>query len=84
MAQTYLHRMFGPGACALQTAAGSRTAHARMEGRAGAIDTLTAKEFDFIVARGSEYIVPANEAQAPRQTDRGAMHILPSEPDHPG
>jgi hypothetical protein len=61
MAQTYLHLMFGPGARALQTAAGSRTAYARMESRAGAIDALTARELDFIAARDSFYIASVSE-----------------------
>lgn len=71
MAQTYLHLMFGPGARALQTAAGSRIAYARMEGRAGAIDALTARELDFIAARDSFYIASVSEGGWPYVQHRG-------------
>ncbi|WP_246543627.1 pyridoxamine 5'-phosphate oxidase family protein [Novosphingobium profundi] len=53
MAQTFIHTLFGPGARALQEAAGSRGAYARMEEEAGPLDILTDREIDFIVARDS-------------------------------
>lgn len=71
MAQTYLHMMFGPGARALQEAAGSRTAYARMERQAGPIDALTASELDFIAARDSFYIASVSESGWPYVQHRG-------------
>lgn len=71
MAQTYLHLMFGPGARALQAAAGSRTAYARMESQAGAFDALTARELDFIAARDSFYIASVSEGGWPYVQHRG-------------
>lgn len=71
MAQTYLHLMFGAGARALQVAAGSRTAYARMESQAGAFDALTARELDFIAARDSFYIASVSEGGWPYLQHRG-------------
>ena len=51
MAQTFLHTLFGPGARAMQAAAGSRASYARMEAGAGPVDVLTERELDFIAAR---------------------------------
>jgi predicted pyridoxine 5'-phosphate oxidase superfamily flavin-nucleotide-binding protein len=71
MAQTYLHVMFGPGARALQTAAGSRAAYARMESQAGTFDALTARELDFVAARDSFYIASVSETGWPYVQHRG-------------
>ena len=61
MAQTYLHTLFGPGARALQAAAGSRASYARMEANAGDADILTSRELDFITARDSVYMASVSE-----------------------
>jgi len=71
MAQTYLHTMFGPGARALQTAAGSRASYARMEANAEYADILTSREFDFIAARDSFYIASVSEDGWPYVQHRG-------------
>lgn len=71
MAQTFLHTLFGPGARALQTAAGSRASYARMEAGAGAFDALTARELDFIAARDSFYMASVSEDGWPYVQHRG-------------
>ncbi|KRB86881.1 pyridoxamine 5'-phosphate oxidase [Sphingomonas sp. Root710] len=71
MAQTFLHRMFGPGARALQEAAGSRASYARMEAQAGPIDILTARELDFIGGRDSFYMASVSEDGWPYVQHRG-------------
>lgn len=71
MAQTYFQLMFGPRARALQAAAGSRTAYARLEAQTGAIDALTASELDFIAARDSCYIASMSEGGWPYVQHRG-------------
>ena len=71
MAQTFLHTMFGPGARALQQAAGSRASYARMEARAGAADLLTDREADFIAARDSFYMASVSEDGWPYVQHRG-------------
>lgn len=71
MAQTYLHTMFGPRARALQAAAGSRAAYARMEDKAGPIDPLTDREAAFIAARDSFYMASVSEDGWPYIQHRG-------------
>jgi predicted pyridoxine 5'-phosphate oxidase superfamily flavin-nucleotide-binding protein len=71
MAATYLHEMFGPGARALQEAAGSRASYARMEAGAGASDSLTDREADFIAARDSFYMASVTEDGWPYVQHRG-------------
>lgn len=71
MAQTFLHTMFGPGARAMQDAAGSRASYARMEAQAGPIDILTARELDFIGARDSVYMASVSEDGWPYVQHRG-------------
>lgn len=71
MAQTYLHTMFGPGARALQEAAGSRASYARMEAQAGPVDVLTQRELDFITARDSFYMASVTEDGWPYVQHRG-------------
>jgi uncharacterized protein len=70
MAATYLHTLFGPGARALQEAAGSRAAYARMEAGAD-IDWLTDREVDFITARDSFYMASVSEDGWPYVQHRG-------------
>lgn len=70
MAATYLHTLFGPGARALQEAAGSRAAYARMEA-GGDIDWLTDREVDFITARDSFYMASVSEDGWPYVQHRG-------------
>ena len=71
MAQTYLHTMFGPGARAMQEAAGSRASYARMEVGAGDADMLTDREADFIAARDSFYMASVSEDGWPYVQHRG-------------
>jgi predicted pyridoxine 5'-phosphate oxidase superfamily flavin-nucleotide-binding protein len=71
MAQTFLHTLFGPGARAMQEAAGSRASYARMEADAGPIDVLTAREMDFIAARDSFYVTSVSEDGWPYVQHRG-------------
>ncbi|PSJ43106.1 pyridoxamine 5'-phosphate oxidase family protein [Allosphingosinicella deserti] len=71
MAATYLHKMFGPGARALQQAAGSRDSYARMEAKAGAADLLTDREADFLAARDSFYMASVTEDGWPYVQHRG-------------
>jgi len=71
MAQTFLHTMFGPGARALQEAAGSRASYARMEAGAGERDLLTDREADFIAARDSFYMASVTEDGWPYVQHRG-------------
>ncbi len=71
MAQAFLHTMFGPGARALQDAAGSRASYARMEGKAGEVDMLTDRETDFIAARDSFYMASVSEDGWPYVQHRG-------------
>ena len=71
MAATYLHKMFGPGARALQQAAGSRESYARMEAKAGAADLLTDREADFLAARDSFYMASVTEDGWPYVQHRG-------------
>lgn len=71
MAQAFLHTMFGPGARALQEAAGSRASYARMEGNAGEVDILTDREADFIAARDSFYMASVSEDGWPYVQHRG-------------
>ncbi|HEX7821814.1 MAG TPA: pyridoxamine 5'-phosphate oxidase family protein [Sphingobium sp.] len=71
MAQTFLHTLFGPGARALQTAAGSRSSYARMEAGAGPVDVLTERELDFIAARDSFYMASVSEDGWPYVQHRG-------------
>ncbi|MBT0669327.1 pyridoxamine 5'-phosphate oxidase family protein [Novosphingobium profundi] len=71
MAQTFLHTLFGPGARALQAAAGSRASYARMEADAGPVDVLTPREVDFIVARDSFYMASVSEDGWPYVQHRG-------------
>lgn len=71
MAQTFLHTLFGPGARALQVAAGSRASYARMEAAAGPVDVLTERELDFIAARDSFYMASVSEDGWPYAQHRG-------------
>lgn len=71
MAQTYLHTLFGPGARAMQAAAGSRASYARMEADAGPVDVLTKRELDFIAARDSFYMASVSEDGWPYVQHRG-------------
>lgn len=71
MAQTYLHRMFGPRSRALQEADGSRASYARMEAQAGPIDGLTPRELAFIAQRDSFYLASASESGWPYVQHRG-------------
>jgi predicted pyridoxine 5'-phosphate oxidase superfamily flavin-nucleotide-binding protein len=71
MARTFLHTMFGPGARALQEAAGSRASYARMEANAGEADLLTDREADFIAARDSFYMGSVSEDGWPYVQHRG-------------
>lgn len=71
MAQTFLHTLFGPGARALQAAAGSRASYARMEAGAGPVDRLTDRELDFISARDSFYMASVSEDGWPYVQHRG-------------
>jgi uncharacterized protein len=71
MAQTFLHTMFGPGARALQEAAGSRPSYARMEAAAGDMDVLTDREIDFITSRDSFYMASTSEDGWPYVQHRG-------------
>jgi predicted pyridoxine 5'-phosphate oxidase superfamily flavin-nucleotide-binding protein len=71
MAQTFLHTLFGPGARALQEAAGSRAAYARMEAEAGDADLLTAREAGFIAQRDSFYMASTSEDGWPYVQHRG-------------
>ncbi|MCJ2188165.1 pyridoxamine 5'-phosphate oxidase family protein [Novosphingobium beihaiensis] len=63
--------MIGPGARALQSAAGSRSSYARMAAGAGPADILTGKERDFIAARDSFYIASISEGGWPYVQHRG-------------
>jgi predicted pyridoxine 5'-phosphate oxidase superfamily flavin-nucleotide-binding protein len=63
--------MFGAGARALQEAAGSRSSYARMEAGAGAIDSLTDRETDFIALRDSFYLASVSEEGWPYVQHRG-------------
>lgn len=71
MAQVFLRTMFGPGALALQEAAGSRASYARMVANAGEVDILTDREGDFIAARDSFYIASVSEDGWPYVQHRG-------------
>lgn len=71
MAQTYLHTLFGPGARALQEAAGSRPSYARMEAGAGPTDTLSPRELAFIAERDSFYMASVSEDGWPYVQHRG-------------
>ncbi len=71
MAQTFLHTMFGPGARALQEAAGSRASYARMEEGAGEADILTDREADFIADSDSFYMASVSEDGWPYVQHRG-------------
>ena len=71
MAGAFLHTMFGPGARALQEAAGSRVSYARMEASAGEVDALTTREADFIAARDSFYMASVSEDGWPYVQHRG-------------
>jgi len=71
MAQTFFHTLFGPGARALQSAAGSRASYARMEAGAGPVDVLTTRELDFIAARDSFYMASVSEDGWPYVQHRG-------------
>ncbi|MEJ5976277.1 pyridoxamine 5'-phosphate oxidase family protein [Novosphingobium sp. PS1R-30] len=71
MAQTFLHTMFGPGSRALQEIAGSRGSYARMEAQAGEIDSLGAREDEFIAARDSFYMATVSEDGWPYVQHRG-------------
>ena len=71
MAATFLHTMFGPGARALQEAAGSRAAYARMEAQAADTDALTERETAFIAARDSFYMASVSEDGWPYVQHRG-------------
>ena len=71
MAQTFLHTLFGPGARAMQVAAGSRASYARMEADAGPVDVLTERELDFIAARDSFYMASVSEDGWPYVQHRG-------------
>ena len=71
MAATFLHTMFGPGARALQDAAGSRKSYARMEAAAGEVDVLTEREAAFIAERDSFYMASASEDGWPYVQHRG-------------
>jgi predicted pyridoxine 5'-phosphate oxidase superfamily flavin-nucleotide-binding protein len=71
MAQTFLKTLFGPRARALQEIDGSRAAYARMEAQAGAVDTLTARELEFLASRDSFYIASRSEAGWPYVQHRG-------------
>lgn len=71
MAQTYLHTLFGPGARALQEAAGSRASYARMEAGAGPTDTLSPRELAFIAERDSFYMASVSEDGWPYVQHRG-------------
>ena len=71
MARTYLSTMFGPGARAMQAAAGSRSSYARMEAEAGAQDDLTGREIEFIAARDSFYMASVTEDGWPYVQHRG-------------
>ena len=71
MAQTFLHTLFGPGARAMQVAAGSRASYARMEAGAGPVDVLTEREQDFIAARDSFYMASVSENGWPYVQHRG-------------
>ena len=71
MAATYIHRMFGPRARALQAAAGSRESYARMEARATEADLLAARETEFIAARDSFYLASVTEDGWPYLQHRG-------------
>lgn len=71
MAQTYLHTLFGPGARALQEAAGSRASYARMEAGAGPTDTLSPRELAFIAERDSFYMASVSEDGWPYIQHRG-------------
>lgn len=71
MAETFLHTLFGPGARAMQAAAGSRASYARMEAGAGLVDVLTARELDFIAGRDSFYMASVSEDGWPYVQHRG-------------
>lgn len=71
MAQVFLRTLFGPGARALQEAAGSRASYARMEANAGEADILTDREADFIAARDSFYLASVSEDGWPYIQHRG-------------
>jgi predicted pyridoxine 5'-phosphate oxidase superfamily flavin-nucleotide-binding protein len=71
MAQTYLRTMIGPGASALQDAAGSRASYSRMEAGGGATDILTGREIEFIAARDSFYMASVSEDGWPYVQHRG-------------
>ncbi|MES2495811.1 MAG: pyridoxamine 5'-phosphate oxidase family protein [Pseudomonadota bacterium] len=71
MARNFLHTMFGPGARALQDAAGSRASYARMEAGSGEPDILTDREADFIAARDSFYMASVSEDGWPYVQHRG-------------
>lgn len=71
MAQTFLHTLFGPGARAMQVAAGSHASYARMEADAGPVDVLTERELDFIAARDSFYMASVSEDGWPYVQHRG-------------
>jgi len=62
MAAIFLRTIFGRGARALQEAAGSRAAYARMEAAVEERDVLTERETDFIVARDSFYMSSITES----------------------
>ena len=71
MAQTFLHTLFGPGARAMQVAAGSRASYARIEADAGPVDILTERELGFIAARDSFYMASVSEDGWPYVQHRG-------------
>ncbi|MBH2000618.1 MAG: pyridoxamine 5'-phosphate oxidase family protein [Sphingomonadaceae bacterium] len=71
MAQTFLHTLVGPGARALQAAAGSRASYARMEAGAGPVDMLTDREIGFIAGRDSLYMASVSEDGWPYVQHRG-------------
>jgi predicted pyridoxine 5'-phosphate oxidase superfamily flavin-nucleotide-binding protein len=71
MAATYLHRMFGAGARALQEVDGSRASYARMEASAGSADTFTEREAQFIADRDSFYMASVTEQGWPYVQHRG-------------
>lgn len=71
MAHAYLSRMFGSRARALQEAAGSRAAYARMEAQPGAFDALGKRELEFIAARDSFYMASSSETGWPYVQHRG-------------
>jgi predicted pyridoxine 5'-phosphate oxidase superfamily flavin-nucleotide-binding protein len=71
MAATYLHRMFGAGARALQEVDGSRASYARMEANAGDADVLTEREAQLVASRDSFYMATVTEHGWPYVQHRG-------------